>query len=41
MSYIRGWNYALERAIEIVKSNKSKDKIIEELKKLKVTYVNS
>lgn len=41
MSYIKGWNYALERAIEIVKNTGSKEEIIKELKNLKVSYVLS
>ena len=40
MSYIKGWNYALDRAIEEIKVHlgvdKSTNKVIQKLKELKV-----
>ena len=43
MSYIKGWNYALDKAIDIIKENLGVDssttKVIEKLKEQKV-YAN-
>lgn len=44
MSYIKGWNYALDKAIKIVKENLGVDnltnKVIQKLKEEKVYYEN-